>query len=56
MTMRTVSRIFVFVALLGLAVAPGTVAQEATPPVGEGLPACANGARAHAAEGEDDPE
>jgi len=54
--MRTVTRIFVFVALLGLAVAPGTVAQDATPPVGEGLPACANGSRANAAEGEDDPK
>jgi len=56
MTMRMVTRIFVFVALLGLAVAPGTVAQDATPPVGEGLPACANGSRANAAEGEDDPK
>jgi thiol-disulfide isomerase/thioredoxin len=54
--MRMVTRIFVFVALLGLAVAPGTVAQDATPPVGEGLPACANGSRANAAEGEDDPK
>lgn len=56
MTMRMVTRIFVFVALLGLAVAPGTVAQDATPPVGEGLPACVNGSRANAAEAEDAPE
>jgi thiol-disulfide isomerase/thioredoxin len=54
--MRMVTRIFVFLALLGLAVAPGTVAQDATPPVGEELPACANGSRANAAEAEDDPE
>lgn len=56
MTMRMVTRIFAFVALLGLAVAPGTVAQDATPPVGEGLPACASGSWADAVEAEDDPE
>ncbi len=54
MAMWMATRIFVFMALLSLAASPGAVAQTATPPTSDGLPACANGARAD--DVEDDPE
>lgn len=45
MTMWMVTRIFVLMALLSLAASPGGAAQNATPPEGDELPVCADGAR-----------
>ncbi len=45
MTTWMTTRIFVFMALLTLSGSPGAMAQNATPPTGDELPACADGAR-----------
>jgi len=43
--MWMVTRIFVLMALLSLAASPGGAAQNATPPEGDELPVCADGAQ-----------
>ena len=45
MTLWMVTRIFVLIALLSLAASPGRAAQNATPPEGDELPVCADGAQ-----------